>query len=145
MPRFIFEGAARWRSETESDIVIKDKHVTVVSPPPEFGGKLGYLVPEEVFAASPASCMNTLFLLTARNSRLGLKKLETKAVLEMDAEGLDKLIFTNIYFLLTIALERDIEQERKKANSCYQIAQRTCPIRQSWGEKVPVTFQMEIQ
>jgi len=145
MPKFVFEGTAKWKNETESDILIKGKNVATVSPPPEFGGKEGYLVPEEIFAASLASCMNTLFLLIARNSKLVLKNLETRSILEMSAEGLEKLLFTNIHFKMTVRLEKDSEWERKKANSCFQIAQKICPLRQSWGEKVPITFEMNFQ
>jgi len=145
MPEFVFEGAANWKSGTECDLAIKGKHIITVSPPPEFGGKTGYCVPEEIFAASLASCINTLFLLIARNSKLNLKNLETKATLKMNAEGLEKLIFTNIHFNMKVKLEKDTERERKKANSVYKIAQKICPIRQSWGESVPITFELNFQ
>jgi organic hydroperoxide reductase OsmC/OhrA len=142
MPEFVFEGTANWKSGTECDLTIKGKHIVTVSPPPEFGGKKGYCVPEEIFTASLASCMNTIFLLIARKSKLGLKKLETEATLKMNAEGLEKLIFTNIHFNMRVKLETDNERERKKANSVYKIAQKICPLRQSWGEKVPISFEL---
>jgi len=145
MSEFVFEGVANWKSGTECDLIVKGKHIATVSPPPEFGGKEGYCVPEEIFAAALASCMNTLFLLIARNSNLKLRNLETKAVLKMSAERLEKLIFTNIHFNMKVRLEKDDERERKKANSVFQIAQRTCPIRQSWGENVPITFELNFQ
>ena len=145
MPELVFEGAANWKSGTECDLTVKGKHIVTVSPPPEFGGKEGYFVPEEIFAAALASCMNTLFLLIAKNSNLRLKNLETKAVLNMNAEGLEKLIFTNIHFAMKVRLERDTERERKKANSVFQIAQKICPLRQSWGENVPITFALKFQ
>jgi organic hydroperoxide reductase OsmC/OhrA len=145
MPELVFEGDARWKSGTECDVTVKGKHIATVSPPTEFGGKQGYCVPEEIFAASLASCINTLFLLIARNSKLNLKNLETKAMLKMNAEGLEKLIFTNIHFNMKIKLEKDDERERKKANSVFQIAQKICPIRQSWGEKVPISFELNFQ
>jgi len=145
MPEFVFEGLANWKSGTECDLTIKGKHIATVSPPPEFGGKEGYCVPEEIFAASLASCINTLFLLIARNSSLKLKNLETKATLKMNAEGLDKLIFTNIHFSMRVRLENDDERERKKADSVFRIAQKICPLRQSWGEKVPITFELNFQ
>jgi len=145
MPEFVFEGVANWKSGTECDLTVKGKHIATVSPPPEFGGKEGYCVPEEIFAASLASCINTLFLLIARNSNLKLKNLETKATVKMNAEGLDKLIFTNIHFNMKVKLEKDDERERKKTNSVFQIAQRICPIRQSWGEKVPISFELNFQ
>lgn len=44
MSQFVFEGTAKWKSESESDIVVKGKHVATISPPPEFGGKKGYFV-----------------------------------------------------------------------------------------------------
>jgi organic hydroperoxide reductase OsmC/OhrA len=142
MPEFAFEGTANWKSGTECDLIVKGKHIATVSPPPEFGGKAGYCVPEEIFAASLASCMNTLFLPIARNSQLGLKNLETKAIVKMNAEGLEKLIFTHIHFNIKVKLEKDDERERKKANSVYQIAQKICPLRQSWGENVPISFEL---
>lgn len=145
MPEFTFEGTANWKSGTECDVTVKGKHITTVSPPPEFGGREGYCVPEEIFAASLASCINTLFLLIARNSKLNLKNLETKSTLKMNAEGLDKLIFTNIHFNMKAKLETDIERERKKAESVFKIAQKICPIRQSWGENVPITFELNFQ
>jgi len=145
MPEFVFEGIASWKSGTECDLTVKNKHIVTVSPPPEFGGKEGYCVPEEIFAASLASCMNTLFLLIAKNSKLNLKNLETKAALKMNAEGLEKLIFTNIHFNMKVKLEKDNEWERKKADSVYRMAQKICPLRQSWGEKVPITFELNFQ
>jgi len=145
MPEFCFEGTASWKSGTECDLIIKGKRFITVSPPPEFGGKQGYCVPEEVFAASLASCMNTIFLLIAGNSKLGLKKLETKAAVKMNAEGLEKLIFTHIHFAITVKLENDNERERKKARLIYEKAEKICPLRQSWGEKVPISFELNFQ
>jgi uncharacterized OsmC-like protein len=63
----------------------------------------------------------------------------------MNAEGLEKLIFTHIHFTMKIKLETDNERERKKATSVYQIAQRICPLRQSWGEKVSISFELNFQ
>jgi uncharacterized OsmC-like protein len=74
-----------------------------------------------------------------------MKSLETKATVKMDAQGLEKLIFTNVHFEMKVKLEKDDERERKKANSVFQIAQKICPIRQSWGEKVPITFELNFQ
>jgi len=145
MPEFVFEGIAKWKGETECDVMIKGKHIATVSPPPEFGGKEGYCVPEEIFAASLASCINTLFLLIARNSKLNLKNLETKATVKMNAEGVEKLIFTNVHFNMKVKLQKDSEWERKKANSVFQITQKICPLRQSWGEKVPISFELNLQ
>jgi len=62
--------------------------------------------------------------------------------LTMDVKGLEKLIFTHIHFALTVKLEKDDERERKKAASCFRITEKICPLRQSWGEKVPITFEL---
>lgn len=145
MPEFIFEGTAVWKSETESDLIVKGRNIVTVSPPVEFGGKPGYCAPEEIFAASLASCMNTLFLLIAGNSKMGLKKLETIAIVDMNAEGLEKLIFTNIHFDMNVKLLEDNEREREKAELVYKMAQKICPIRQSWGEDVPISFKLNFQ
>jgi organic hydroperoxide reductase OsmC/OhrA len=145
MPDMNFEGTATWKSGLECELTIKGKKIATVSPPPSFGGKEGYCVPEEVFAAALASCMNTLFLLIANNSKLNLKNLDTKAVVTMNAESLEKLIFTHIHFAMKVQLETDNERERKKANTVYQMAQKICPIRQSWGENVPVSFELAFQ
>ena len=118
------------------------KTIVTVSPPPKFGGKAGYCVTEEIFAASLASCMNTIFMLVAGNSKLGLKKLQTTAAVTMDVEGLEKLIFTHIHFTMNIELQTDDERERKKANTVYQIEQKICSLRQSWGEDVPISFKL---
>lgn len=142
MPEMVFEGAANWRGGTECDLTIKGNTIATVSPPPEFGGKAGYCVPEEVFAASLASCMNTIFLLVAGNSKLGLKSLETKAAVTMNVEGLEKLIFTHIHFTMNIGLPKDDERERAKAKKVYDIAQKICPLRQSWGKDVPISFKL---
>ena len=137
-----FEGTATWIGGTECELRVKDKKIATVSPPPAFGGKEGYCVPEEIFAAALASCINTLFLLIAKNSNLGLKSLETKAEVTMNVESLEKLIFTNIHFEMNIKLETDNERERKKADTVYQMAQKICPLRQSWGEDVPISFEL---
>jgi organic hydroperoxide reductase OsmC/OhrA len=145
MPEMVFEGVASWKGGTECDLIVKGKKIATVSPPPAFGGKEGYCVPEEIFAAFLASCMNTLFILIAKNSRLGLKNLETKAAVKMQIEGLGKLIFTNIHFGMNVKLENDDERERKKAKRVYQMAQKICPLRQSWGENVPISFELNFQ
>jgi organic hydroperoxide reductase OsmC/OhrA len=142
MPEMTFEGSAAWKTGLECSVSVKGKQIATVSPPPEFGGKAGYCVPEEIFAASLASCINTIFLLVAGNSKLGLKNLETKAHLTMSIEGLEKLIFTNIHFEMNVALADDNERDRKKATTVYEMAQKICPIRQSWGEKVPISFKL---
>ncbi|MBK5133790.1 OsmC family protein [Candidatus Bathyarchaeota archaeon] len=86
--------------------------------------------------------MNTIFLLVAGNSKLELKSLETKAAVTMNVEGLEKLIFTHIHFTMNIGLQNDDERERAKAKKVYDIAQEICPLRQSWGEDVPISFKL---
>ncbi|XES78502.1 MAG: OsmC family protein [Candidatus Bathyarchaeia archaeon] len=142
MPEMNFEGTATWKSGTECDLSVKGKHIATVSPPPSFGGKEGFCVPEEIFAAALASCMNTLFILIAKNSQLGLKNLATKAEVKMNVEGMEKLIFTDVHFSMNVGLENDTEWDRKKANTVYGMAQKICPLRQSWGENVPISFEL---
>jgi organic hydroperoxide reductase OsmC/OhrA len=74
MPEMNFEGSATWKSGTECDLTAKGKNMATVSPPPSFGGKEGYCVPEDIFAPALASCINTLYLPIAKNSQLGLKE-----------------------------------------------------------------------
>jgi organic hydroperoxide reductase OsmC/OhrA len=145
MPEMTFEGTATWKSGTECDLSVKGKLVATVSPPPAFGGKEGYCAPEDIFAVALASCMNTLFLLIAKNSMLGLKNLDTKAAVKMNVEGLEKLIFTDIHFTMNVALEKDNERERKRAEKVYDMAQKICPLRQSWGEDVPISFELKFK
>jgi uncharacterized OsmC-like protein len=80
--------------------------------------------------------------LIAKNSKLGLKNLETKANVKMNIEGMEKMIFTNLHFVMNVGLESDNERERKKTTTVYQMAQKICPIRQSWGEAVPISFEL---
>jgi organic hydroperoxide reductase OsmC/OhrA len=142
MPELNFEGSATWKGGTECALFVKGKQIVTVSPPPMFGGKEGMCVPEDIFAAALASCINTLFLLIAKNSQLNLKSLETKAIVTMNIEGMEKLIFTNVHFNMSVGLTDDNERERKKATTVYQMAQKICPIRQSWGEDVPINFEL---
>jgi len=145
MPEMNFEGTATWKGATECELSIKGKKLVTVSPPPSFGGKEGYCVPEDIFAAALASCINTLFLLIAKNSQLGLKNLETIANVKMNVKGMEKLIFTNVHFNMNVGLENDNERERKKATTVYGMAQKICPIRQSWGEAVPISFELNFK
>jgi organic hydroperoxide reductase OsmC/OhrA len=145
MPEIDFEGTATWKSGTECDLTVKGKHIATVSPPPSFGGKEGFCVPEEIFAAALASCMNTLFLLIAKNSQLVLRNLATQAKVKMDIEGMEKLIFTNVHFAMDVRLESDDERNRSKAERVYQMAQKICPLRQSWGENVPISFELNFK
>jgi organic hydroperoxide reductase OsmC/OhrA len=142
MSEMNFEGTASWKGGMECELSIKGKQIIAVSPPPSFGGTPGYCSPEDIFAAALASCMNTLFLIIAKNSKLGLKNLETKANVKMNVESLEKLIFTNVHFVMNVGLEIDDERERKKATTVYGMAQKICPIRQSWGEGVPISFEL---
>ena len=145
LPEMDFEGTASWIGGTECQLSIKGKEIMTVSPPPMFGGKEGMCVPEDIFAAALASCINTLFLLIAKNSQLGLKSLVTKAKVTMHIEGMEKLIFTNVNFQMNVGLQTDNERERKKANMVYGMAQKICPIRQSWGEAVPISFELNFK
>jgi organic hydroperoxide reductase OsmC/OhrA len=145
MPEMTFEGTATWKSGTECDLTVKGKHIATVSPPPAFGGKEGYCVPEDIFAAALASCINTLYLLISKNSMLALKNLDTNAIVKMNVEGMEKLIFTNVHFTMNVTLENDNERERKKAEKVYDMAQKICPIRQSWGEAVPISFELNFK
>jgi uncharacterized OsmC-like protein len=86
--------------------------------------------------------VKTIFILVAGNSKLGLKSLQAKAKVEMNIEGLESLIFTHIHFNMDIGLVDDNERERKKAEKVYQIAQKICPLRQYWGENVPISFKL---
>ena len=142
MPIMNFEGTATWKSGTECTLSVKGKELVTVSPPPMFGGKEGYCVPEDIFAAALASCINTLFLLIANNSQLALKNLETKAVVKMNIEGMEKLIFTDVHFNMNVGLVTNDDRERKKATSVYAMAQKICPLRQSWGDDVPISFEL---
>ncbi len=81
----------------------------------------------------------------AGNSKLALKSLENIAKLKMNVESLEKLIFTNLHFSMTISLEKDNERERKKAETVFNMAQKICPLRQSWGEDVPITFDLKFK
>ena len=89
--------------------------------------------------------MSTLFASIAKNPKLGLKNLKTKVAVKMNAEGLSRLIFTSVHFDLNVRLENDDERSRKKAERVYQMAQKICPLRQSWGEGVPLTFVLNFQ
>lgn len=89
--------------------------------------------------------MNTLFILIAGNSKLSLKKLDINARLKMNAERLETLIFTNIHFDMNVKLLEDNEREREKAELIYKMAQKICPIRQSWSEDVPIDFKLGFQ
>jgi len=142
MPELDFEGTATWNGATECGLTVKGQRIVTVSPPPSFGGKAGYCTPEDIFAAALASCINTLFMLIAKNSQLTLKNLETKATVKMNVEGMEKLIFTNVHFAMSVGLMNDDERERKKAEIVYGMAQKICPIRQSWGEAVPISFDL---
>jgi organic hydroperoxide reductase OsmC/OhrA len=142
MPELNFEGTATWNGATECTLNVKGKNIASVSPPPSFGGKEGYCTPEDIFAAALASCINTLFMLIAKNSQLTLKNLETKATVKMNVEGMEKLIFTNVHFVMNVGLTNDNDRERKKATTVYGMAQKICPIRQSWGEGVPISFEL---
>jgi uncharacterized OsmC-like protein len=63
----------------------------------------------------------------------------------MNVEGMEKLIFTNVHFVMTVALKDDNERERKKVETIYGMAQKICPIRQSWGEGVPISFELNFK
>jgi organic hydroperoxide reductase OsmC/OhrA len=60
------------KAQPNANFQSKGNKLVTVSPPPSFGGKEGYCVPEDIFAAALASCINTLFLLIAKNSQLRL-------------------------------------------------------------------------
>lgn len=126
----------------ECQLSTKGKEFVTVSPPPMFGGEEGMCSPEDIFASALASCMNTLFLMIAKNSQLGLKSLVTNATVKMNVEGMDKMIFTDVHFKMNVGLQTDNEWDRKKANTVYGMAQKICPIRQSWGDAVPISFEL---
>jgi hypothetical protein len=46
---------------------------------------------------------------------------------------------------MNVRLENDNEHELKKANTVYGMAQKICPIRQSWGEAVPINVELNFK
>jgi hypothetical protein len=60
----------------------------------------------------------------------------------MNVEGMEKLIFTNVHFDMMVGSKKDNQSERKKAQKVYEMTQKVCPIRQSWGEGVPISFEL---
>ncbi len=59
----------------------------------------------------------------------------------MNIEGLEKLTFTNVHFAMIVGLTVDKDRERRKAHRVYEMAQKICPLRQSWGEDVPISSE----
>ena len=143
MPELNFEGTATWNGGTECGLTVKGKQIVSVSPPPSFGGKEGYCTPEDIFAAALASCINTLFMLIAKNSQLALKNLETKATVKMNVEGMEKLIFTNVHFAMNVWLWRRMMSGNAKKPQPFMVwLRRFVRLRQSWGEAVPISFEL---
>ncbi len=89
---------------------VKGKHIATAILPLTFGRKKELLLAEEILAAAVRSCMNTLFLVILKNSMLGLKSLETKAAVKMSIEELEKLIFSDVHFVMNVGLEKDVER-----------------------------------
>ena len=48
MPEMNFEGIATWNGGTECTLSVQGKNLVTVSPPPMFGGKEGYCMPEDI-------------------------------------------------------------------------------------------------
>jgi hypothetical protein len=46
---------------------------------------------------------------------------------------------------MDVKLETDNERERKKAHMVYHMAEKICPLRQSWGEDVPISFELNFK
>ena len=55
--------------------IIQGKELAPLAPHHRLEAKKATAPPEDIFAAALASCINTLFLLIAKNSQLGLKTL----------------------------------------------------------------------
>ena len=76
---------------------------------------------------------------------LALKTLDTLTVVKMKVEEMEKLIFTKVHFNMNVALEKDNERGRGKARKVYDMAQKICPLRQSWGEAIPIGFELNFK
>lgn len=59
--------------------------------------------------------------------------------------GVEKLVFTHIHFVMNIGLLMDNGRERQKANKVYNVAQKICPLRQSWGDDVQIRFELKFE
>jgi hypothetical protein len=53
--------------------------------------------------------------------------LETKAAVKMNAEGLEKLIFTHIHFAITVKLENDMNEKEEKPSPSMKKPRRYAP------------------
>jgi hypothetical protein len=63
----------------------------------------------------------------------------------MNFEDLEKLVLTHIHVIMDIALQTDNEREWAKATKVYDISQKIYPLYQSWGENVPITFNLNFK
>lgn len=112
-----------------------------LSVPPEFGGPGDGTNPEELFCAAVAACYSVTFGIIAKNRKLPLIQVKTKAVGEVEEQGA-QFTYKKIVIKPAITLGRDAtEAELSMAEQMAHKADSYCIITNSVRDKVEIVVE----
>ena len=136
-----FGVTLRWENSNRGTLTAGGKPPLPVAPPPEFRGPEGVWSPEDLLVASVNSCVMTTFLYYAGRERIVLSRYES------DAEGTVVFEEGSLRFQKIVVrpkVQVASEEDRKKAASALEEAERKCLVSNSLRATVELQPEIEV-
>ena len=116
-----------------------------LSVPPEFGGPGDGTNPEELFCSAVAACYSVTFGIIAKNRKLPLIEIKTKAVGEVEEKGA-QFTYKKIVLKPAITLGRDAtDAEVTLAEQMAHKADDYCIITNAVRDKVEIVIEPTVE
>jgi organic hydroperoxide reductase OsmC/OhrA len=134
-----YEIAVDWEEEKIGQVGAEGKSEFKVATPPEFGGPENQWTPEDLLAASVASCVMTSTLFFTNRSKIEMDSYQSKAIATMEKTPAG-LAITAIQVLITVQL-KDVSQS-EAMQKAVDMAKKNCPV--SAALNCPVKIELSI-
>lgn len=136
-----FGVTVQWENGHRGTLTTGGKPPLPVAPPPEFRGPEGVWSPEDLLVASVNSCVMTTFLYYVSREHITLSKYES------DAEGTVVFEEGSLRFQKIVVrpkVQVASEEDRRKAASALEEAERKCLVSNSLRAKVEIQPQIDV-
>ena len=135
-----YEVSTSWKDGRICEARSAGKPVVEVAAPPEFGGPEGTWTPEDLLAASIASCLLTSTLFFLDRAKIARSRCEVSAVATMEKTA-SGLAFSGIEATVSVALDDPAQSDA--ARRAAELAEKNCPVSKSLVCPVKLAVRIE--
>lgn len=134
-----YEVSVNWETEKIGKVGAAGKSNFQVATPPEFGGPENQWTPEDLLAASVASCVMTSTLFFTKRSKIEMESYQSQAVAVMEKTPAG-LAITSVRVLVSVRLKDSSQSEAMQ--KAVEMAEKNCPISASLNCSVKIELSI---